>query len=66
VHYLYDNVLIAKLAVYFDTLKVQKKPVEQAIQQAFGMPPEQFDKVLRNYLSAARYRYYPIQREEAL
>jgi len=24
------------------------------------MPPEQFDKVLRNYLSAARYRYYPI------
>ena len=60
VHYLYDNLLIAKLAVYFDTLQVKKKPVEQAIQQAFGMPPEQFDKVLRNYLSGARYRYYPI------
>ncbi|MBI3645108.1 MAG: tetratricopeptide repeat protein [Acidobacteriales bacterium] len=59
-HYLYDNLLIPKLAVYFDALKVQKKPVDQAIQTAFGMPPEQFDKVLRNYLSSGRYRYYPI------
>jgi len=59
-HYLYDNVLIPKLAVYFDTLQVQKKPVDQAIQKAFGMTPEQFDKVLRNYLSSGRYRYYPI------
>ena len=60
VHYLYDNLLIPKLQVYFDTLQLQKKPVEQAIQAAFGMPPEQFDKVLRNYLNSGRYRYYPI------
>ena len=60
VHYLYDNLLIPKLAVYFDTLQIQKKPVDQAIQKAFGMPPEQFDKVLRNYLGSGRYRYYPI------
>jgi Flp pilus assembly protein TadD len=60
VHYLYDNLLIPKLSVYFDTLQLQKKPVEQAIQAAFGMPPEQFDKVLRNYLSSGSYRYYPI------
>lgn len=60
VHYLYDNLLIPKLAMYFDTLQLQKKPVEQAVQAAFGMTPEQFDKVLRNYLSSGRYRYYPI------
>ncbi len=60
VHYLYDNLLIAKLSVYFDTLQVKKQPVDQAIQAAFGMPAEQFDKVLRNYLSSGRYRYYPI------
>lgn len=60
VHYLYDNLLLPKLAVYWDTLQLQKKPVEQAIQIAFGMTAEQFDRTLRSYLSTARYRYYPI------
>jgi tetratricopeptide (TPR) repeat protein len=60
VHYLYDNLLVPKLAVYFDMLQTQKKPVDQAIQAAFGMPPEQVDKVLRNYLNSGRFRYYPI------
>jgi tetratricopeptide (TPR) repeat protein len=49
-----------KVAVYFDALVNQKKSVEQATQQAFGMTPEQFDKVLRNYLSSGRFKYYPI------
>lgn len=60
VHYLYDNLLIPKLAVYYDGLEVQKKPLEQAVQAAFGMTPEQFDKVLRNYVSSGKFRYYPI------
>jgi tetratricopeptide (TPR) repeat protein len=60
VHYLYDNQLIVKLAAYFDAELNQKKTVEEATQQAFGMTTEQFDKVLRNYLSSGRFRYYPI------
>ncbi len=60
VHYLYDNLLMSKLAVYWDTLQLRKQPVEQSIQTAFGMTAEQFDKTLRNYLSTGRYRYYPI------
>lgn len=60
VHYLYDNKLILKLATYYDALQVQKKPVDQAIQTAFGMTPDQFDKALRGYLSSGRYMYYPI------
>src|SRR5208337_3092941 len=60
VHYIYDNQLLLKLADYFAALHDQKKPVEQAIQQAFGMTPEQFDKILRNYLNSGRFRYYPI------
>lgn len=59
-HYLYDNQLVAKLALYFDVLQLQKQPVEQAVQAAFGITPEQFDKALRNYLSSARYKYYAI------
>jgi Tfp pilus assembly protein PilF len=60
VHYLYDNNMIPKLATYF-TLKIDKGvPVEQAIQQSFGMSSAQFDKILRNYVSGGRYKYYPI------
>jgi tetratricopeptide (TPR) repeat protein len=60
VHYLYDNLLLPKLTVYFDALENQKKPVEQSIQLAFGMTAEQFDKALRDYLASGKFRYYPI------
>lgn len=60
VHYLYDNNLIPKLSPYF-TLKIdQGIPVQDAIQQSFGMSATQFDKVLRNYASSGHYKYYPI------
>lgn len=60
VHYLYDHQLMLKLADYFDAILKEKKPVEQAFQQAFGMTPEDFDKTLRSYLSSGRFKYYPI------
>jgi len=60
VHYLYDNQLLLKVADYFDARINQKIPIEQAMQKSFGMTPEQFDKVLRNYLSSGRFRYYPV------
>jgi Flp pilus assembly protein TadD len=60
VHYLYDNNLIPKLSPYFTLKMDQGKPVEDAIQQSFGMSAAQFDKVLRNYASSRQYKYYPI------
>jgi tetratricopeptide (TPR) repeat protein len=59
VHYLYDNQLLPKLGIYFN-LKDKNVSVEDAIQQAFGMSATEFDKVLRNYVSSGRYRYYPV------
>jgi tetratricopeptide (TPR) repeat protein len=60
VHYLYDHQLIPKLGEYF-TLKVDRKvPVEDAMKQAFGMDAQRFDKELRNYVGAGRYRYYAL------
>jgi tetratricopeptide (TPR) repeat protein len=59
-HYIYDNQLFPKVSVYFDLVDNKHVPVEEAIQQAFGMSAEQFDKALRNYVSRGRYRYYPI------
>ena len=59
VHYLYDNQLVTKLAQYYNLLDA-KKPIEEAVQQAFGMNVAQFDKALRNYMSSGRYRYYMV------
>jgi tetratricopeptide (TPR) repeat protein len=60
VHYIYDYQLMSKTVDYFDALRNQKKTIELATQQAFGMTTEQFDKVLRNYLSSGRFKYYPL------
>jgi len=60
VHYLYDNKLVPKLVAYFDAVLNQKKSVEEAMQQALGMTPDQFDVVLRNYLDSGRYKYGPV------
>jgi Flp pilus assembly protein TadD len=60
VHYLYDNKLVPKLVEYFDAVLNQKKSVEQAMQQALGMTPEQFDKALNDYLISGRYGYYHV------
>ena len=58
VHYLYDNGLVPKLADYF-ALKIEKNAaVDAALQQAFGMSAAQFDKVLRDYISSSRYKYW--------
>ncbi len=60
VHYLYDNNLIPKLSTYFELVDDKKVPVEDAIQQAFGMSASQFDKTLRNYVSEGRFKYYQL------
>jgi len=59
-HYIYDNRLLPKVTVYFNLTRDQKVPVEDAIQQAFGMSPTQFDKVLRDYVGTGHSIYYTI------
>jgi len=60
VHFIYDNLLIPKVAVYFDRVVDQKMPVDNAIQQAFGISAVQFDGALRKYVDSGRYKYYAI------
>src|ERR1700683_159748 len=59
-HYLYDNQLVPKVAVYFDLEENKHVPVEDAIQRAFGMSPAQFDRALSSYISSGHYKYYAI------
>lgn len=60
VHYLYDLQLVTKLGPYFTVLLDQKRPLEDALQQSFGMSSGQLEKALRNYFSSGRYKYYTL------
>jgi tetratricopeptide (TPR) repeat protein len=59
-HYIYDNQLLPKVGIYFDLTLNQHKSIEDAIEQAFGMNTQQFDRTLRNYASSGHFKYYPI------
>jgi len=59
-HYIYDNQLMPRVAIYFQLKVDQHVPVETAIQQAFSLSPPEFDKALQRYVMSGRYHYYPI------
>jgi tetratricopeptide (TPR) repeat protein len=52
VHYLLKKQLLPQAGTYFDLVQNQKMPVAQAIQQAFGMSSEQFEKTVREYFQS--------------
>jgi len=58
-HYIYDNSLFPKVANYFDLTRNKHVGVEDAIQQAFGMSPAQFDKALHNY-ARGPFKFYAL------
>ena len=49
VHYLLNKDKMSELGKYFGLVEIQRMPVEQAIQQAFGMPVEQLDQEVKTY-----------------
>jgi tetratricopeptide (TPR) repeat protein len=54
VHYLYDAKTINKVGKYFDLALNQGEPVAQAIKEAFGVEPKQFDRELNEYVRGNR------------
>jgi tetratricopeptide (TPR) repeat protein len=49
IHYLLNKNKLSETGTYFDLMENQKVPVEQAIQQAYGMTSAQFDQALKDY-----------------
>ena len=49
VHYLLNKDKMSDLGKYFGLVEIQKVPVEQAIQQAFGMSVAQLDHEVKRY-----------------
>jgi len=51
-HYLLNQNKLSEAGTYFGLVEVQKMPVEQAIQQAFGMTAAQFEQAVKDYFHA--------------
>jgi tetratricopeptide (TPR) repeat protein len=49
VHYLLNHNQLPQVGQYFDLVENQKVPVEQAVQQAFGMTVAQLDTSVKDY-----------------
>jgi tetratricopeptide (TPR) repeat protein len=54
VHYLINQNKLAETGAYFDLVENQQMPVEQAVQQAFGMSVAQLDKAVKDYFHSLR------------
>jgi tetratricopeptide (TPR) repeat protein len=48
-HYLINKNKLSETGTYFGLVQNQKMPVEQAIQQAYGVSASQFEQTLKNY-----------------
>src|SRR5579864_5571546 len=48
-HYLLNQKKLAETGTYFDLVLNQNVPVEEAIQKAYGMTSEQFEKAVKDY-----------------
>ena len=60
VHYLYDKHAFPKLDLYFDLALRKGVPIEDAIQQTFGMSAADFDLILEQYLNAQHFSSYKV------
>jgi hypothetical protein len=60
VHYLYDNSLIPKAGDYFNLVRTKHVPVEEAIQQTFGLNAAQFDKTVHGYARSGQFKYFKL------
>jgi tetratricopeptide (TPR) repeat protein len=49
VHYLLKQNKLSETGAYFDLVENQKVPVEQAVEQAYGMTVTQLDKAVKDY-----------------
>ena len=54
IHYLLAQKKMTETGVFFDLLQNQKVPVEQALQQAYGMSGKQFEQAVKDYFKGQK------------
>jgi tetratricopeptide (TPR) repeat protein len=58
-HYLLNQNKLSEAGAYFGLVEIQKLPVEQAIQQAFGMTATQFEQAVKDYFHSLSWSQPP-------
>ncbi len=53
-HYLLNKGKLSETGTYFDLVENQKAPVEQAVQQSFGMTVAQLDQAVKDYFHSLK------------
>jgi tetratricopeptide (TPR) repeat protein len=53
-HYILNKDQLTATGTYFDLVQNQKVPVDEAIQQAYGMSSAQFDKAVKDYFRSLK------------
>ena len=48
-HYLINNERLPNVGIYLNSVMVQKTPIGQAVEKAFGMNAEEFQKTIQDY-----------------
>lgn len=56
-HYILSKKLLPQAGAYFGLVQNQKVPVEQALQQAFGMNLDQFERAVKDYFRSLTPRF---------
>jgi tetratricopeptide (TPR) repeat protein len=52
-HYLVSQNRLSETGAYFGLVKIQNVPLEQAVQQAYGMTPAQLEQAVKQYFRSA-------------
>jgi tetratricopeptide (TPR) repeat protein len=58
-HYLLNQNKLSEAGAYFGLVEIQKIPVDQAIQQAFGVSAAQFEQAVKSYFQALAWPRAP-------
>ena len=65
-HYINDKQWMPKVVTYLNLANDRKLPVEEAIQQAFGMSTADFDRELQQYILGRKILHYPVPVPEGI
>lgn len=58
-HYLLNQNKLSEAGAYFRLVEIQKVPVDQAIQQAFGVSTAQFEQAVKSYFQSLAWPHAP-------
>jgi tetratricopeptide (TPR) repeat protein len=61
VHYLFDMQKLPAAGEYFGLVENQRVPVEEAVQQAFGMSPQKLEQQVKNYYQSPQAVYRTVK-----